>query len=43
MMAPVEKVNVDLASAMPEELDRAAKKINVSRQATIKNPDPSSA
>jgi metal-responsive CopG/Arc/MetJ family transcriptional regulator len=29
-------VNVDLASGMLEELDRAAKELNISRQAVIK-------
>jgi Ribbon-helix-helix protein, copG family len=36
MMAPIQRVNVDLASGMLEELDRAAKDLNVSRQAVIK-------
>jgi hypothetical protein len=36
MMGPIERVNVDLASGMLEELDRAAKEMNISRQAVIK-------
>jgi len=36
MMAPIQRVNVDLASGMLEELDRAAKEMNISRQAAIK-------
>ena len=36
MMGPIQRVNVDLASGMLEELDRAAKELNVSRQAVIK-------
>lgn len=36
MMAPVQRVNVDFASPMLEELDKAAKELNVSRQAVIK-------
>jgi hypothetical protein len=36
MMAPIQRVNVDLASGMLEELDRAAEELNVSRQAVIK-------
>ena len=36
MMAPVQRVNVDLAAGMLEELDRAAKELNISRQAVIK-------
>jgi hypothetical protein len=36
MMAPIQRVNVDLASGMLEELDRAAKELNISRQAVIK-------
>jgi metal-responsive CopG/Arc/MetJ family transcriptional regulator len=35
-MGPVQRVNVDLASGMLEELDRAAKELNISRQAVIK-------
>jgi hypothetical protein len=33
---PIRRVNVDLASGMLEELDRAANELNVSRQAVIK-------
>jgi hypothetical protein len=38
MMMPgtIQRVNVDLASGMLEELDRAAKELNISRQAVIK-------
>jgi len=36
MMAPIQRVNVDLAAGMLEELDRAAKELNISRQAVIK-------
>ena len=36
MMAPIQRVNVDFASPMLEELDNAAKELNVSRQAVIK-------
>jgi len=36
MMGPIRRVNVDLASGMLEELDTAAKELNVSRQAVIK-------
>jgi hypothetical protein len=36
MMDPIQRVNVDLASGMLEELDRAAKELNISRQAVIK-------
>jgi hypothetical protein len=36
MMGPIQKVNVDLASGMLEGLDRAAKELNISRQAVIK-------
>ncbi len=36
MMSPIQRVNVDLASGMLEELDRAAKELNISRQAVIK-------
>jgi len=36
MMGPVQRVNVDLASGMLEELDRTAKELNISRQAVIK-------
>ena len=36
MMTPIQRVNVDLASGMLEELDNAAKELNISRQAVIK-------
>src|SRR5277367_1225655 len=36
MPGPIRRVNVDLASGMLEELDRAAKELNISRQAMIK-------
>lgn len=36
MVAPVQRVNVDLAAGMLAELDRAAEELNVSRQAVIK-------
>ena len=36
MMGPIQRVNVDLASGMVEELDRAARELNISRQAVIK-------
>ena len=36
MPGPIRSVNVDLASGMLEELDRAAKELNISRQAVIK-------
>ena len=36
MMGPIQRVNVDLASGMLEELDRAATELNISRQAVIK-------
>ena len=36
MMPPVQRVNVDFTSAMLEELDTAAKELNISRQAVIK-------
>jgi hypothetical protein len=36
MVHPVQRVNVDLTAAMLEELDQAAKNLNVSRQAVIK-------
>ena len=37
MMQPIQRVNVDFASAMLEELDIAAKEMNISRQAVIKS------
>jgi len=36
MMGPIQRVNVDLASGILEELDKAAKELNISRQAAIK-------
>ena len=36
MMGPIQRVNVDFASPMLEELDSAAKELNISRQAVIK-------
>jgi hypothetical protein len=36
MAGPIRRVNVDLALPMLEELDDAAKKLNISRQAVIK-------
>jgi hypothetical protein len=36
MMGPIQRVNVDLAAGMLNELDRAAKELNISRQAVIK-------
>ncbi|HEX3941701.1 MAG TPA: ribbon-helix-helix protein, CopG family [Acidobacteriaceae bacterium] len=36
MMGPIQRVNVDFASPMLEELDNAARELNVSRQAVIK-------
>jgi len=36
MVQPVQRVNVDLAAGMLEELDRAALEMNISRQAVIK-------
>ncbi|MDX6460236.1 MAG: hypothetical protein QOH35_3314 [Acidobacteriaceae bacterium] len=36
MMGPIQRVNVDFASPMLEELDNAAKELNISRQAVIK-------
>jgi hypothetical protein len=36
MMGPIQRVNVDLAAGMLDELDRAAKELNISRQAVIK-------
>lgn len=36
IMRPIQRVNVDFASPMLEELDNAAKELNVSRQAVIK-------
>lgn len=36
MMEPIQRVNVDFTVAMLEELERAAKELNISRQAVIK-------
>jgi len=36
MMQPVQRVNVDFAAAMLQELDSAAEELNISRQAVIK-------
>jgi hypothetical protein len=36
MMNPIQRVNVDLAPGMLEELDNAAGEMNISRQAVIK-------
>jgi hypothetical protein len=36
MMDPIRRVNVDFASPMLKELDRAALELNISRQAAIK-------
>lgn len=36
MMEPIQRVNVDFTPMMLEELERAAKELNVSRQAVIK-------
>lgn len=36
MMGPIQRVNVDFAAPMLEELDSAAKELNISRQAVIK-------
>ncbi len=35
MMAPIQRVNVDFAAPMLNELDEAAKELNISRQAVI--------
>jgi hypothetical protein len=37
MMQPVQRVNVDFAAEMLEELDREAVQLNISRQAVIKS------
>lgn len=37
MMGPIQRVNVDFAPQMLEELDHAAKELNISRQAVIKS------
>ena len=36
IMGPIQRVNVDFASPMLQELDTAAKELNISRQALIK-------
>jgi len=36
MMGPIQRVNVDFAARMLDELDSAAKELNISRQAVIK-------
>jgi hypothetical protein len=36
MMEPIQRVNVDFTAAMLQELDEAAKELNISRQAVIK-------
>ncbi|HMD07624.1 MAG TPA: ribbon-helix-helix protein, CopG family [Candidatus Acidoferrum sp.] len=36
MMRPIQRVNVDFTAAMLEELEAAAKELNISRQAVIK-------
>jgi hypothetical protein len=36
MMPPIQRVNVDFAQPMLQELDEAARQLNVSRQAVIK-------
>jgi hypothetical protein len=36
MVHPVQRVNVDLTAAMLEEVDQAARNLNVTRQAVIK-------
>ena len=36
MMRPIQRVNVDFSATLLEELDRAEKELNVSRQAVIK-------
>ena len=36
MVQPVQRVNLDLTAGMLEELDKAARDLNVSRQAVIK-------
>jgi hypothetical protein len=35
-IGPIQRVNVDFASPMLDELDNAAKELNISRQAVIK-------
>jgi hypothetical protein len=36
MMKPIQRVNVDFTAPMLEELEHAAKELNISRQAVIK-------
>lgn len=36
MMTPIQRVNVDFAAPLLEELDQTAKELNISRQAVIK-------
>lgn len=36
MMQPIQRVNLDVTAGMLEELDRAARELNISRQAVIK-------
>jgi hypothetical protein len=36
MMKPIQRVNIDFTAPMLEELERAAKELNISRQAVIK-------
>lgn len=36
MVQPIQRVNVDVTTTMLEELDKAARDLNVSRQAVIK-------
>ena len=36
MMKPIQRVNVDFTASMLEELEIAAKELNISRQAVIK-------
>jgi Ribbon-helix-helix protein, copG family len=36
MVQPIQRVNVDITVSMLEELDKAARDLNVSRQAVIK-------
>jgi hypothetical protein len=36
MVQPIQRVNVDITASMLEELDKAARELNVSRQAVIK-------
>ena len=36
MMPPIQRVNIDFTQAMLNELDEAAKELNISRQAIVK-------